>query len=68
MRPLVESRAPLSVKPKIEERDSAGFGGRMVVTGPSQKLGEKNDNNRIYPESVFSKNLGTGSKFSRLMT
>lgn len=63
---LVESAAPLfskhQVLPLTEDVSSKG---RIRVQGPAQKIGEKNQNNRVYPESVWDINLSENSFFMR---
>jgi hypothetical protein len=52
---LDESKAPVVAKPVILEK--VGPGGRLRVRGVFQRVGTKNANNRIYPSSVWEKNL-----------
>ena len=41
--------------------------GRMRVIGPSQRIGTKNANGRVYPRSVWEKNLAEDSDFTNRM-
>jgi len=67
MRILNESGSPLSCKPIIVERKEGPVGERLLVRGPSQRVGIKNENGRVYPKTVWEKNLAKGSRFSSLL-
>ena len=63
---LLEKNAALIAKHKVVNLcESTERGdGRMRVQGPSQRIGVRNANGRIYPRSVWEKNLAEGSDFS----
>ena len=66
---LLERNAALVAKHKVvnlcESTDRSD--GRMRVRGPSQRIGTKNANGRVYPRSVWEKNLAEGSDFINRM-
>lgn len=49
--------------PRLEERVDRREGKRLFVRGPAQRLEHRNQNGRIYPRSVFERNLSESSQF-----
>jgi len=60
---LVETSAPLRARHVYIPITEEAGGSRLRVRGPAQKIGEKNRNNRVYPESVWVRNLSESSPF-----
>lgn len=62
---ITERKAALQAKHKLVElcESVSRDGGRMVVRGPSQRIGVMNSNGRVYPKSVWEKNLAEDSEF-----
>lgn len=67
MKDLLEHNAPLRAKHIYLPLTEDASGKRQRVRGPAQKIGEKNQNNRVYPESVWRKNLSESSPFMQRM-